>query len=69
MQGICVYVLEYMFTLEKMLNTSTLMCKSSKLSVEHSNSGLSFSYCALSTVYWVFWSSDQDINCIHIDYI
>ena len=42
MQGICVYVLEYMFTLEKMLNTSTLMCKSSKLSVEHSNSGLSF---------------------------
>ena len=30
-------------------------------------SGLS--YCTHSTVYWVFWSSDRVVDCLHIDYI
>ena len=54
MESIFVYVLDFMLTLDKMQNISTLICKSSNI---------------LNTVYWVFWLSDRVVDCIQIDYI
>ena len=54
MESIFVYVLDFMLTLDKMQNISTLMCKSSNI---------------LNTVYCVFWLSDRVVDCIQIDYV
>ena len=50
MEGIFVYVLEFMSTLDKMQNISTLMCKSSKSEGRTFESHSGFSYCTLITV-------------------
>ena len=49
-----VYVLDFMLTLDKMQNSSSLMGKGSNI---------------LKTVYRVFWLSDRVIDCIQIYYI
>ena len=64
-KGIFVYVLEFMLSLDKMQNISTLMCKT----FEHFESYPSFSYYTHRTIYRVFWPSDWVVDCIHIDYI
>ena len=54
MESIFVYVLDFMLTLDKMQNISTLMCKISNI---------------LNTVNWVFWLSDPVVDGVQIDYI
>ena len=73
MEGIFVYVLEYLLSLvslDKMQNISTLIRKIRNLRAEHFESfSTSFLYCTHSSTYRLFWPSDQIIICIQIDYI
>ena len=60
MKGIFVFVLEFMLTLHKVQNSNSLMCTKFKIwAAEHFKSYSSFSYCAHSSVYRVFWPSSR----------
>ena len=48
-----IFVLEFMFTLDKIQNISVLMCQKFEI----------FSYCMHSSVYQVSWPSDQVVDC------